>query len=428
MNREFLFSFLLFLLLPSLSFAECDIPEGAQTRDMRVTERSGIYSGGNYSSGFAVNYSLLEDYRVQVIGEAENGFYQICYDQMNSGVLAPVMGYMPAENLAETNGTDQLGPACGFREVNTLAPTPRMDRGVITETIAAVEMNQNTGFFDPCTDIGNFTAGAPVDVIRYGTDTTGERWARVRVHSDNYGVIEGWIPANKVRIDYDGLTEAGYDHCENCAITENDVFGDIREIRDNILPPGVSPRMYCDRNQGERACMVCNCFREAGGPAGGEPYAGRLAVVLTTVQRSEAPTRGWPNDICSVVYQGENARYPQFEWTGQRSTRQLGSRSAIAECVAAANQGMNSDTPWPYDHFVNLNTYGSPSWFRACGGYRRSGDNPDSWNNPACYGPRNQRPSHCMNYCEPTEVSASCIKRIGNHWFCHGPMPYTLQH
>ena len=78
---------------------------------------------------------------------------------------------------------------------------------------------------------------------------------------------------------------------------------------------------------------------------------------------------------------------------------------------------MSSDVPWPYDHFVNLNTYGSPSWFRACNGYRRSGDNRSSWNNPACYGPRNTRPSHCMNFCEPEEVSSSCIRRIGNHWF-----------
>ena len=282
MSRDFLILVFMLSWLPSWSFADCEIPEGAEVRDMKVTaELSGLYSEGRYGSDFAIDFSVLQDERVQVIGEPNsNGFYQICYQQRNSGVLRPVSAFMPAENLGEITETDQLGPTCGFREVNTLAPTPVTQRGVITETISALEMNQNTGNFDPCTDIGNFTAGSPVNVIRYGRDTTGARWARVRVHSENYGVIEGWIPADKVRIDYDGLTEGGYEHCADCGMHEREVFGDLREIRDNILPPGVRPRMYCDRNQGARACMVCNCYREAGSSSA-EPYAGRLAVVLT---------------------------------------------------------------------------------------------------------------------------------------------------
>lgn len=274
MNKEFSIIALVFSMLSSFASADCNVPPGAQTRDMRVTNMSGIYNGGNYNSGFAADFSLLEDYRVQVIGEPQNGFYQVCYQPQGSGVLAPVSGYMPADNLAGITGIDQLGPSCGFREVNTIAPTPSTVRGVISESIQAREMNPNTGYFDHCADIGAFTAGSPVNVVRYGSDATGQRWARVRVETENYGIIEGWIPADKVNVSGNTGTEAGY--CPHgCSYPGNDFGSDIQGIADHILrisqcgqqqPPESSMGGSCappTRNCAERNRMNIN--RHAGG-------------------------------------------------------------------------------------------------------------------------------------------------------------------
>jgi len=64
-------------------------------------------------------------------------------------------------------------------------------------------------------------------------------------------------------------------------------------------------------------CLALNIYREAGG----EPFEGKVAVAQVTLNRADA--RGFPDDICQVIYQ-KNIVYEkvicQFSWTCDRQS------------------------------------------------------------------------------------------------------------
>lgn len=85
--------------------------------------------------------------------------------------------------------------------------------------------------------------------------------------------------------------------------------------------------MSCANPQGSQACMVCNCFNEAGN----QGYSGQVAVGKVVMTRVGLP--GYPKSLCGVIKQPS-----QFSWLNKGSKRQSVPRGH--SCYKAAAEAM----------------------------------------------------------------------------------------
>jgi len=84
------------------------------------------------------------------------------------------------------------------------------------------------------------------------------------------------------------------------------------------------------------ACLAKNIYHEAGG----EPFEGKVAVAQVTLNR--AAHRGFPDDICQVIYQ-KNVVYEkvicQFSWACDRTlTTRYKNQAAYKESMEVAKK------------------------------------------------------------------------------------------
>ncbi len=122
-----------------------------------------------------------------------------------------------------------------------------------------------------------------------------------------------------------------------------------------MFVPAAVAGQTCTPNDGERQCMVCNCFFETRG----EKVAGKTAVNI--VVHARANSDQFPNSVCKVVWQKS-----QFSWTADKNSNTMnlsnqGDQQALKECQQAA------DTTFRYkDRFHNPthyhNTSVKPKW------------------------------------------------------------------
>lgn len=86
-------------------------------------------------------------------------------------------------------------------------------------------------------------------------------------------------------------------------------FGRIEAVRGSDITAEFRERQL--------ACLARNIYHEAGN----EPFEGKVAVAQVTLNRAE--NRGFPNDVCRVVYQ-KNVIYEkvvcQFSWYCDRAS------------------------------------------------------------------------------------------------------------
>jgi spore germination cell wall hydrolase CwlJ-like protein len=78
-----------------------------------------------------------------------------------------------------------------------------------------------------------------------------------------------------------------------------------------------SSKITAEVRERQLACLARNIYHEAGS----EPFEGKVAVAQVTLNRAEA--RGFPDDICQVIYQ-KNLVYEkvicQFSWACDRQS------------------------------------------------------------------------------------------------------------
>jgi spore germination cell wall hydrolase CwlJ-like protein len=99
----------------------------------------------------------------------------------------------------------------------------------------------------------------------------------------------------------------------------------IQPIEEVIPEP--APRRIVSAQELE--CLATNVYHEARG----EPYLGQLAVAQVTLNRVE--TKGFPDSICSVVYQPS-----QFSWTLFKSS--ITEKAAYQQALSVAKHALET--------------------------------------------------------------------------------------
>jgi spore germination cell wall hydrolase CwlJ-like protein len=85
----------------------------------------------------------------------------------------------------------------------------------------------------------------------------------------------------------------------------------VIEKKSSMIEPVTETKVTTEYRERQLACLARNIYFEAGN----EPFEGKVAVAQVTVNRAQA--RGFPEDLCQVVYQ-KNIIYErvicQFSW------------------------------------------------------------------------------------------------------------------
>lgn len=102
------------------------------------------------------------------------------------------------------------------------------------------------------------------------------------------------------------------------------------------IEPTVGNEITAQYRERQLACLARNIYFEAGN----EPFEGKVAVAQVTINRAEA--RGFPEDLCQVVYQ-KNVIYErvicQFSWYCDReSTSKIINKSVYTESMEVAKK------------------------------------------------------------------------------------------
>lgn len=102
------------------------------------------------------------------------------------------------------------------------------------------------------------------------------------------------------------------------------------------IEPTVGNEITTQYRERQLACLARNIYFEAGN----EPFEGKVAVAQVTINRAEA--RGFPDDICQVIYQ-KNMIYErvicQFSWYCDRdSTNKIINKSVYNESMEVAKK------------------------------------------------------------------------------------------
>jgi N-acetylmuramoyl-L-alanine amidase len=109
------------------------------------------------------------------------------------------------------------------------------------------------------------------------------------------------------------------------------------------------PLSLVSRTQSETDCLIRNIYHEARS----EPFQGKVAVALVTLNRVDSPQ--YPKDICSVVFQKN-----QFSWTKNYSKVAINGKQWEEAKEAAMHALLNRDHSFKATHFHN-NTV-NPRW------------------------------------------------------------------
>lgn len=96
-------------------------------------------------------------------------------------------------------------------------------------------------------------------------------------------------------------------------------------------------------------CLTRNIYHEARG----EPFKGKVAVGLVTLNRTES--KGYPNTICGVVYQKH-----QFSWTKAYKKVKVNAVQWKQSEEAALVALLDRDVNFKATHFHNKSV--SPRW------------------------------------------------------------------
>ena len=110
-------------------------------------------------------------------------------------------------------------------------------------------------------------------------------------------------------------------------------FNDLKISRAEIASRQV---VTADERARQLRCLTQNIYWEAAS----EPFEGKVAVAQVTINRAEA--RGFPDDICQVIYQ-KNVNYErvicQFSWYCDReSTSRIINKSVYNESMEVAKK------------------------------------------------------------------------------------------
>lgn len=102
------------------------------------------------------------------------------------------------------------------------------------------------------------------------------------------------------------------------------------------IEPTVGNEITAQYRERQLACLARNIYFEAGN----EPFEGKVAVAQVTINRAEA--RGFPEDLCQVIYQ-KNVIYErvicQFSWYCDReSTSRIINKSVYTESMEVAKK------------------------------------------------------------------------------------------
>lgn len=100
----------------------------------------------------------------------------------------------------------------------------------------------------------------------------------------------------------------------------------IEVLQDAKPQPAAVRRVVSEK---ELECLATNVYHESRG----EPYVGQLAVAQVTLNRVE--TKGFPGNICSVVYQPS-----QFSWT--KFEKSITEKAAYQQAVLVAKYALET--------------------------------------------------------------------------------------
>ena len=109
------------------------------------------------------------------------------------------------------------------------------------------------------------------------------------------------------------------------------------------------PLSLVSRTQSEADCLIRNVYYEARG----EPFQGKVAVALVTLNRVDHPQ--YPNDVCKVVYQKN-----QFSWTKNYKAVKINEDQWAASKEAVLYALLNRDYSFTATHFHNNQV--NPRW------------------------------------------------------------------
>ncbi len=184
--------------------------------------------------------------------------------------------------------------------------------------------------------------------------------------------------------DQSDFTPAAYNPNRNAS----DIASTLNLPRDN------SGRRVLDcrtRHRDPMMCMICNNMEEAGG----QGYQEQMRVSLAVVNRVNSSA--WPNDICSVVYQGSNHPrcWSQFSWTacGNADVHHL-TDAQLSSLYRAAQHAVNN-----YENYACITHF-----------YAKSDPSPPRWRNDYAlvnssgYAHNFYRSPHCGNG-EQTQIA-----------------------
>ena len=120
-----------------------------------------------------------------------------------------------------------------------------------------------------------------------------------------------------------------------------------------------SSSITADLRSKQLNCLTRNIYYEAGH----EPFEGKVAVAQVTINRAESGK--FPNDICKVVYQKDNAiGLCQFSWFCNGDVRKPKNMAAYRECEIVAKQVLLEEFRLPSlkDALYFHGTYINPGW------------------------------------------------------------------
>lgn len=109
------------------------------------------------------------------------------------------------------------------------------------------------------------------------------------------------------------------------------------------------PLSLVSRTQSQADCLTRNVYHEARG----EPFQGKVAVALVTLNRVDHPQ--YPDDVCAVVYQKH-----QFSWTKNYTKVTINQKQWEESKEAALHALLNRDYSFKATHFHNASV--KPSW------------------------------------------------------------------
>lgn len=114
------------------------------------------------------------------------------------------------------------------------------------------------------------------------------------------------------------------------------LFNWVLDKKYQHLEATVGNEITAQYRERQLACLARNIYFEAGN----EPFEGKVAVAQVTLNRAEA--RGFPGDVCQVVYQ-KNVFYErvicQFSWYCDReSTGKILNKSVYHESMEVAKK------------------------------------------------------------------------------------------